>query len=313
MKEWDGRAWMFGGDEKLWIFDLRTERWSQKKIEPASRQQRVWPYPDKKLAEPSFEISEGMMYVFGGDSGPSHLGTNIFLSIDLRTFKWTHLSGTSAAIMTTTEPPLRRFPTTWIVPSQRRFYVMYGHACRADALGHNAPHGNEEDFSYDDLWSWSLDEKKWRRERVQGNLPSPRTEIAGSFNSTIGKIIIYGGYCGSTTTVSYGQVLQFAYYGDTFMFDPETGRFKQILTRGFPSYRAQSKMLVDGSTGKTYLWGGASFLFRIVLRHFTYHIPRLDQHGFRSIQTSTHEGLPRCMAASHRYARRSLRRGEAAA
>jgi hypothetical protein len=51
--------------------------------------------------------------------------------------------------------------------------------------------------------------------------------------------------------------MTFAYYGDTFMHDPETGRFKQILTRGFPSYRAQAKMFVDTSTGKMYLWGGA--------------------------------------------------------
>jgi hypothetical protein len=160
---------MFSGAKQLWTFDLRTETWSEKIIQRATGQHQMWPYPDNKVVEHSFEIFEGVMYVFGGNSGSSHLGTNVFLSIDLTTFKWTHISGTAEAIMTTTEPPLRCFPTTWVVPSQRRFYVMYGHVSRVNAQNHGSPHGFEEDPVHDDLWSFSVDEKKWRRERILGN------------------------------------------------------------------------------------------------------------------------------------------------
>ncbi|CAA7271088.1 unnamed protein product [Cyclocybe aegerita] len=34
------------------------------------------------------------------------------------------------------------------------------------------------------------------------------------------------------------------------------GKWKHVLTRGFPTYRAQSLLLVDPATGKTYLFGG---------------------------------------------------------
>jgi hypothetical protein len=34
------------------------------------------------------------------------------------------------------------------------------------------------------------------------------------------------------------------------------GKWKQVLIRGFPTYRAQSQLLSDPATGKTYFFGG---------------------------------------------------------
>ena len=50
--------------------------------------------------------------------------------------------------------------------------------------------------------------------------------------------------------------LNFSYYADTFIFNYATLSWKQVLTRGFPTYRAQSHLLSDPSTGKTFLVGG---------------------------------------------------------
>jgi hypothetical protein len=40
------------------------------------------------------------------------------------------------------------------------------------------------------------------------------------------------------------------------MFDPSTFSWKQVLTRGFPTYRAEGQILSDPQTGKTFLFGG---------------------------------------------------------
>lgn len=47
----------------------------------------------------------------------------------------------------------------------------------------------------------------------------------------------------------------FSYYADTFVFDHTTSNWKQVITRGFPTYCAQSHLLSDPSTGKTFLVG----------------------------------------------------------
>jgi hypothetical protein len=53
------------------------------------------------------------------------------------------------------------------------------------------------------------------------------------------------------------RIFDFTYFGDTYMHDHNTNTWKQVLTRGFPSYRAQSNMMVDEATGKMYIYGGS--------------------------------------------------------
>lgn len=53
----------------------------------------------------------------------------------------------------------------------------------------------------------------------------------------------------------------FSYYADSFILDTPTQscpapKWKQILTRGFPTYRAQAKLHFDPVTGFIYLYGG---------------------------------------------------------
>jgi len=71
-------------------------------------------------------------------------------------------------------------------------------------------------------------------------------------------------------------MFDFSYFTDTFMYIPpdpapppistplrnptqtDVGapKWKQILTRGFPTYRCQIQLLTDPDTGKMYLFGG---------------------------------------------------------
>ena len=59
------------------------------------------------------------------------------------------------------------------------------------------------------------------------------------------------------TDMGPGQGMKpFSYYADTFIYNHATSSWRQVLTRGFPTYRAQSHLLADPDTGKTFLVGG---------------------------------------------------------
>jgi hypothetical protein len=97
-------------------------------------------------------------------------------------------------------------------------------------------------------------------------------------NAKLDKVFVFGGYNPSIPTfyLPKNQQFGFSYYADTFMYspsDPESPpidtpstepsqkdikapKWKQVLTRGFPTYRCQARLLADSATGKTYLFGG---------------------------------------------------------
>ena len=59
----------------------------------------------------------------------------------------------------------------------------------------------------------------------------------------------------------------YSYFADTFIYDrsssssqvtaaPPGPKWKQVLTRGYPTYRCQAHLITDPISGKTYLFGG---------------------------------------------------------
>ena len=69
---------------------------------------------------------------------------------------------------------------------------------------------------------------------------------------------MFGGHSPTfpTTSLETGRFFNYSYYADTFIWTPSTSIWKQVLTRGFPTYRAQSQLICDTKTGKILLLGG---------------------------------------------------------
>lgn len=187
------------------------------------------------------------------------------MTLDLTTNKWEHLSGSSNNIPKAFEPNLRTLPCMWTCPKQRKVFIMYGSANRIQAYFRHAPGGADIDHTYDDFWSYHVDEKKWERELLRGSYPSPRTEAASAFSDATGRAVVYGGYHGSLMTLELDNprgsptgdgMFQFAFFGDTFVYNPDSKMWQHVLVRGFPSYRAMATIACDSDTGKTYLFGG---------------------------------------------------------
>ncbi len=79
-------------------------------------------------------------------------------------------------------------------------------------------------------------------------------------NEKLGKTIVFGGYSPTLPTQFSPQEepFLFTYYADTFVHDPAANppTWKHVITRGFPTYRAQAELFCDPETGRTFLFGG---------------------------------------------------------
>ncbi|RPA83985.1 galactose oxidase [Ascobolus immersus RN42] len=258
---YNDKAYVFYGSPTLQVFDLRTEKWSTLATVLVGKR---WPYVRNSSSEHALEVLNGKLYVFGGQDGRDQLGNNIFMVLDLSNNQWQYISGLSKPTPTWKEPMLRVYPGSWADPIRNRFFLHHGNANRMSQLikEPRGEHAADQDHTYDDTWSYNPTTKQWIRENVTGNYPCPRTEHSLVFNKHLngdkGGVICFGGYSATTTTYIPEQNVNFtyAYFADTFLLDPETMVWRQVLTRGFPTYRAQHRLVVDPVTGRTFLFGG---------------------------------------------------------
>ncbi|KAI0312652.1 hypothetical protein OF83DRAFT_1066836 [Amylostereum chailletii] len=260
------KAYVFLGFKDVDVFDLKTNTWSR--ITTSYLSPGSWPIADT-LLEFGSVIYKRRIYAFGGTHEGSKLGCNLWLVLDLQTGAWRRLSGRSGPEFDTDFmlPGPRRYPALWADEEHDRIWMMFGDAERPGATLEEQPHGSKYEHIYDDAWSWNVNTESWRRERVSGNSPCPRTEMAVTYNPNLKRAFTFGGYNPRLPSdfSNGGPIrMRYTYFADTFMLDPAptdggaSPAWKHVLTRGFPTYRAKSKLFVDRATGKMYLFGGYS-------------------------------------------------------
>ncbi|KAH8103603.1 hypothetical protein BXZ70DRAFT_926571 [Cristinia sonorae] len=249
MRNWQGKTYLFTGDTKVWVFNCATEKWGSVN----TKFRGTWPYPNNDLVGYSSAVLEGKLYIFGGDDLETRLGVDIFMELDLETLRWRHINGSAGVKPHRSTPGLRVFTQLWAVPEQRKLYLCYGDANRSQAERAGHPSGFHTDHTYTDLWSYSLETQSWKRERFRGNFPSPRAEHCVVYNPVLKRAIMFGGY---NAEMNSGIRFTFSFFSDTFIQNPETGIWQHVLTKGFPTYRAQCAFVADPDTGITYLHGG---------------------------------------------------------
>ncbi|KAJ6452159.1 hypothetical protein C8R47DRAFT_1181346 [Mycena vitilis] len=198
------------------------------------------------------------------------------MELDLATRKWRRLTGYVRApeYGDYSCPGPRKSAGSWVSTDKTRFFLLFGHADRQGAKLQKELHGATQAFDYGDMWSWCIAEERWRLERMAGNAPCARTEMACTYNEKLQKTIVSGGYSPRLPTIVMKPTLkqfEFSYFADTFVYDmsradaggapdPEptlsAPKWKQVLSHGFPTYRCQAQLVCDPATGRTYLFGG---------------------------------------------------------
>ncbi|KAK7045130.1 hypothetical protein R3P38DRAFT_2882703 [Favolaschia claudopus] len=282
----DNQAILFTGRPDLDIFDLTTELWSTRptSFTPTAEDIKAgitdaWAYPGIHQADAAvvYAAKTGKMYVFGGSHGSTMMGCNLFMELNLTTWTWRRLSGQVRAPRVAPDfscPSPRKSAGAWASVDGKRVYLLFGHYDRAAGKSGEF-HQESEAFGYEDFWSFDVQEEKWRRERMSGNPPCSRTELACVYNETWKRVVIFGGYHPTLPTIDITEKLPsfgYSYFADTFLYDPAPARspsisqtppptvtapkWQQVLTPGFPTYRCQSHLAVDPDTGRTYLFGG---------------------------------------------------------
>ncbi|KAJ7077529.1 hypothetical protein B0H15DRAFT_924949 [Mycena belliarum] len=274
-------ALLFTGRAAVDVLDLKTEKWSSftttyvpTAADRAAGVVGSWPYPGHTLADATMQIVGGKLYVFGGAHRTTSMGCNLFMQLDLATRRWRRLSGT----VRVTEhgdyscPGPRKSAASWVSPDKTRLFLLFGSFDRQAATMHDELHGSDESFGYADFWSWSIQDETWRRERMAGNPPCARTEMAFAYNEKLQKAVVFGGYHPSLSTyvLTPGKEIGFdySYFADTFVYEAASAsaseieptlsapKWRQVLTPGFPTYRCQAHLACDPATGKTYMFGG---------------------------------------------------------
>ncbi|KAJ6534132.1 hypothetical protein B0H19DRAFT_439818 [Mycena capillaripes] len=254
-------AYLFTGRRDVDVFNLRTLTWSSLRTSFADSQR--WPYPRDNIVDYAMQCVGGKIYVFGGAHQQSPVGCTLLMELDIATRTWTRLSGT---VQPTTAlyagPGPRRLPCSWVGKDKNTIFVLYGVADRQAAGLTNQPHGAVNSYAHDDLWAWDIAAGAWTQRRLVGNIPAPRSEMACTYNPVLDKVITFGGYTPTSPShFARDVVYVFSYYGDTFIYgtdtaNPAAASWKHVLTRGFPTYRAQAQLVADPATGRTFLFGG---------------------------------------------------------
>ncbi|OSX62307.1 hypothetical protein POSPLADRAFT_1033940 [Postia placenta MAD-698-R-SB12] len=217
------KAYLFTGSPAVDVFDLVTERWIRLLTMFVGPDDGWQPWQWSGEVLPGYAMEVGAIFS---------------RQLDLSTGEWETLSGSSDRAPADYDGPgPRQHVASWVNAEKSRIYFMQG---IADLLV-DSPFGTKQACSYDDLWSWDIDERKWRRERLSGNKPCARGEMSCTY-----------------VRVPIDQYFSFSYFADTFVLEHNSPkpRWRHVLTRGFPTYRAMGALRTDPDTGRMYLFGG---------------------------------------------------------
>ncbi|KAJ7218173.1 hypothetical protein C8J57DRAFT_1395242 [Mycena rebaudengoi] len=259
-------AYLFTGRLDVDVFNLRTHTWSSI---CTSIDGEPWPYPFDNIVEYSMQCVDGTIYIFGGSHEGSPIGCTLLMALDVAARRWTRLGGSAyVQVASYAGPGPRRRACSWVGKDQNTIFILYGEANRQGAQLAGMPHGATTSFAHEDLWGWDIKYRTWTQRRLLGNTPSPRMEMACTYNPVLDRVITFGGYAPSIPSLApniLGHLAPgfgFSYYGDTFILGSDSAvpaaapAWKHVLTRGFPTYRAQAHLAADPRTGRMFLFGG---------------------------------------------------------
>ncbi|KAJ7805437.1 hypothetical protein B0H13DRAFT_1670419 [Mycena leptocephala] len=262
----DGRIFVFlGWPAAIAVFDTTQCTWEMMKTTFVhDAHMHKWPYYDWRVTEYTAQCVGDRLYIFGGIHGGSVIGTDLLMELHIPSRKWRRLSGSGVPRPCASSPGPRERCHSWVGKDKARIFFMFGQSDRPTTEHIQQAHYGPPFYShaYADLWSWDINAEQWRRERLCGNVPSSRSEMACTYNPILDKVIVFGGYSPKVPTwlEDLDDIVTYSYYADTFIADAgadgSPGPWKQILTRGFPTYRAQSALVTDTRTGKIFLFSG---------------------------------------------------------
>ncbi|KIJ48111.1 hypothetical protein M422DRAFT_28575 [Sphaerobolus stellatus SS14] len=248
------KAYLFTARRIVDYFDLKRKEWGVITTPYLSPGSCPFTYftPGRDM-----HIVDGNMYTFGGFSIDCLLGNNLLLKLDLQTKAWRRLSSTLQSKPDPSCPAFLRAASSWVDHENRKIVFMGGEPdiklTKSDAKSLR----NHYMYVYSDLWSWHLDEKKWKRTHSRKSAGSPY-RMGWDYNPKLNRLIAFCGFSfnaplqRSTRLKNIDHVC--SYFPDTYIFDPAAFASKHVFICAFPTYRPLAKMFSDPGTENIFIW-----------------------------------------------------------
>ena len=249
----ENQAYFFSGTDVLIRFNLLTETWHSVQTHCDFN----FPHATNRLIEFYVHLYKGKICVFGGSDDEKIFKHRIFMLLNLRTLQWEKLN--EGETNDNGIPILRSGAISWVSSGEDKFFLMYG-SPSFHRISNLQPRDRMREEKYSDLWSYSFRQRRWTRERLRGNFPCHRNDAICAYNAKLNKFVLYGGASNDIPSFSLyvrGGTIDVAYcvLGDTFVLDLETRKWRQVITRNFPSWRSAGSLMVD-EDGSMYMYGG---------------------------------------------------------
>jgi N-acetylneuraminic acid mutarotase len=184
----------------------------------------------------------GMLYVFGGDVGPTVMCIpapafrNDTWKYDATCDRWEKIE--------TTVQPSARSRAAYAVDSLRRRILLFGGRFRAASTGSYT--------LYKDVWAFDMQAQTWSQVMTMGMGPSERANSAVVYDPMADELVVYGG---NTSTSG----LMFAPMGDVWALNLRTNTWRAVMTTGTaPTTRLFHSAAMVGRAMFVFGGGGAN-------------------------------------------------------
>ena len=206
-----GGGTLNGGFNDTWAYDPTTSTWTD--LHPAGD------VPSARMGfRMVYDSSTGEVILFGGFDG---VYTNDTWAYDSTANTWTDLRPTG-------DVPSGRSAHSMVYASSTGRVILFG--------------GSDGGIPSNDTWAYDPTANTWTDLHPAGGLPSARSDHSMVYDSSIGKVILFGGLGGTV-------------FDDTWAYDPAANTWTNLNATG-PSARCFSSVVYDSSTSKVILFGG---------------------------------------------------------
>jgi N-acetylneuraminic acid mutarotase len=230
---WDaarGRMLVFGGADTsgshndLWSYSAASNGWGQ--LTPSGS------LPSTRNSHTAvWDKADSRMLVFGGSDGSTHL--NDLWSYQAATNSWVRLAPGGT-------PPSARIGHTAVWDEARSRMLVFG---GADSSGPR-----------NDLWSYEAASDGWVQLAPTGAVPSARSRHAAVWDTAQNRLLIFGGYLGSTN--SLGENVE-EFFNDLWSYEAISNSWVQLTPTGTPpSVRTGHTAIWDEGGSRMLVFGG---------------------------------------------------------
>lgn len=186
----------------------------------------------------AFDIAREVLVLFGGTEFDPNNGT---ATPNQETWEWNTTTGTWTNRTVAGAGPEARSGAAMAYDSARKKIVLFGGRAGSG-------------FNYEDTWEWDPVTGIWTQITQAGSHPSARSQHAMVYESSTGKILLFGG--GRSDFSSYDATGITLSMGDTWELDPNTQIWKQQSPVSTPSPRHDLGLAWDVNRQMAVLFGG---------------------------------------------------------